>query len=174
MQSREKNSSWTAGHPKMGAINCTATSEINYQFTSSSVGATARCGLWPVEQGPPFFFLSPVLSIFSLPSLEDLFLLFSPSFPTTNLGSVKFHRCGNQKSSSILLSSSTRHINVIKILNFVIFIIPENNILQLFLLLWLSLIQRIVWIVLFSGISHNAYKTGLESGTDKHVSITLF
>jgi hypothetical protein len=61
-----------------------------------------------------------------------------------------------------------------KILNLVIFIIPENNILQLFLPLWLSLVQRFVWIVLFAGISHNAHETGLESGRDKHVAITLF
>jgi hypothetical protein len=60
-----------------------------------------------------------------------------------------------------------------KILNLVIFIIPEKNILQLFLLLWVSLVQRFVWIVLFPGISHNAYETVLESGTDKHVSITI-
>ena len=46
-------------------------------FTSSfSVGATARCGLWPVEQYFSIFpYLSPTLSIFSLPSLEDLSLL---------------------------------------------------------------------------------------------------
>jgi hypothetical protein len=44
--------------------------------SSSSVGATARCGLWPVEQYHSIFsYLSPTLSIFSLPTLEDLFLL---------------------------------------------------------------------------------------------------
>jgi len=44
---------------------------------SSSVGATARCGLWPVEQYLSIFpYLSPALSIFSLPALGDLFLLF--------------------------------------------------------------------------------------------------
>ena len=42
----------------------------------SSVGATARCGLWPVEQYLSIFpYLSPTLSIFSLPAPEDLFLL---------------------------------------------------------------------------------------------------
>jgi len=42
----------------------------------SSVGATARCGLWPVEQYLSIFpFLSPTVSIFSLPTPEDLFLL---------------------------------------------------------------------------------------------------
>jgi len=44
--------------------------------SSSSIGATARCGLWPVEQYLSIFpYLSPILSIFSLPALEDLFLL---------------------------------------------------------------------------------------------------
>jgi len=44
--------------------------------SSSSVGATARCGLWPVEQYLSIFpYPSPILSIFSLPALEDLFLL---------------------------------------------------------------------------------------------------
>jgi hypothetical protein len=43
--------------------------------SSSSVGATARCGLWPVEKYLSIFpYLSPTLSIFSLPALEDLFL----------------------------------------------------------------------------------------------------
>jgi len=44
--------------------------------SSSSVGATARCGLWPVEQYLSIFpYLSPALSIFSLPTVEDLFPL---------------------------------------------------------------------------------------------------
>ena len=44
--------------------------------SSSSVGATARCGLCPVEQYLSIFpYLSQTLSIFSLPALEDLFLL---------------------------------------------------------------------------------------------------
>jgi hypothetical protein len=43
---------------------------------SSSVGATARCVLWPVEQYFSIFpYPSPTLFIFSLPALEDLFLL---------------------------------------------------------------------------------------------------
>jgi len=47
-----------------------------YSSSSSSVGATARCGLWPVEQYLSICpYLSPTLSIFSLPALEDLFLL---------------------------------------------------------------------------------------------------
>ena len=45
-------------------------------YSSSSVGATARCGLWPVEQYLSILpYLSPTLSIISLPALEDLFLL---------------------------------------------------------------------------------------------------
>jgi hypothetical protein len=40
------------------------------------VGATARCGLWPVKQYLSIFsYLSPTLYILSLPALEDLFLL---------------------------------------------------------------------------------------------------
>ena len=45
--------------------------------SSSSAGITARCGLWLVEQYLSIFlYLTPTLSIFSLPALEDLFLLF--------------------------------------------------------------------------------------------------
>jgi hypothetical protein len=41
-----------------------------------SIGTEAHCGLWPVEQYPSIFsYLPPTLSIFSLPALEDLFLL---------------------------------------------------------------------------------------------------
>jgi hypothetical protein len=44
--------------------------------SSSSVGATARCGFWPVEQYLSICpYLSLTLSIFSLPALEDLFIL---------------------------------------------------------------------------------------------------
>jgi len=49
---------------------------MNKSASSSSFGATARCGLWPVEQYLSIFpYLSPTHSIFSLPALEDLFLL---------------------------------------------------------------------------------------------------
>ena len=53
---------------------------------SSSIGTTAHCRLWPVEQYPSFFsYLPPTLSIFSLQALEDLFRLplsiFSWVFP---------------------------------------------------------------------------------------------
>ena len=42
----------------------------------SSIGTTAHCGLWPVQQCPSIFsYLPQTLSIFSLPALEDLFLL---------------------------------------------------------------------------------------------------
>ena len=44
--------------------------------TSLSVGATARCRLWHVEKYLSICpYLSSTLSIFSLPTLEDLFLL---------------------------------------------------------------------------------------------------
>jgi hypothetical protein len=44
-------------------------------FFFFSIGTTARCGLWVVEQYPSTFsYLSPTLSIFSLLALEDLFL----------------------------------------------------------------------------------------------------
>ena len=44
--------------------------------SSSFIGTTAHCGLWPVEQCPSIFsYLPPTLSIISLPALEDLFLL---------------------------------------------------------------------------------------------------
>jgi hypothetical protein len=47
-----------------------------YIYSFSSIGATARCGLWPVEQYLSIFpYLSPTLTVFSLPALEDLFLL---------------------------------------------------------------------------------------------------
>ena len=46
------------------------------KISSSSIGTTAHCGLWPVEKCPSIFsYLPPTLSIFSLPALEDLFLL---------------------------------------------------------------------------------------------------
>jgi hypothetical protein len=50
--------------------------------SSSSVGATARYGLWPIEQYLSICpYLSPTLSIFSLPTLEDLFPLLLSIFP---------------------------------------------------------------------------------------------
>ena len=45
-------------------------------YYSSSIGTTANCGLWSVEQCPSIFsYPPPTLSIFSLPALQDLFLL---------------------------------------------------------------------------------------------------
>ena len=50
--------------------------QISYWLHSPSIGTTAHCGLWPVEQCPSIFsYLPPTLSIFSFPALEDLFLL---------------------------------------------------------------------------------------------------
>jgi len=43
--------------------------------TFSSIGTTAHCGLWPVEQCPSIFsYLPPTLSIFSIAALEEVFL----------------------------------------------------------------------------------------------------
>jgi hypothetical protein len=43
--------------------------------SSSSIGTTARCGLWPVEQYPSiFYYLSPTLSI--IVKFIQLFPLF--------------------------------------------------------------------------------------------------
>jgi len=48
----------------------------SWTSSSSSVGPTARCGLWPVEQYLSICpYLSATLSIFSHPTLEDLFPL---------------------------------------------------------------------------------------------------
>ena len=51
----------------------------------SSIGTTAHCGLWPVEQCPSIFSYLPPTLIFSLPALEDLFRpplsIFSWVFP---------------------------------------------------------------------------------------------
>ena len=55
-----------------GRLGCTLNDN------SSSVDATARCGLQPVEKYLSIFpYLPPTLSIFSLPAPEDLFLLLS-------------------------------------------------------------------------------------------------
>ena len=49
--------------------------QMFYSSSSSSIGTTAHCGIWSVEQCPYIFsYLPPNLSIFSLPALEDLFL----------------------------------------------------------------------------------------------------
>jgi len=52
------------------------TNSIQLMVSSSSVGAAARCGLLPVEKYLSICpYLSPTISISSLPTLEDLFLL---------------------------------------------------------------------------------------------------
>ena len=72
---------YQVGNNKKVILWCTA-NQISMRVTvcllktSSSVGATARCGLWPVEQYLSICpYLSPTLSIFWLPTLEDLFPL---------------------------------------------------------------------------------------------------
>jgi len=76
--------------------------------SSSSIGTTAHCGLWPVEQCPSIFsYLPPTLSIFSLPALEDLFLLplsiFSWVFPFfSSLPILEWRSFWGILSSSIL------------------------------------------------------------------------
>jgi hypothetical protein len=58
------------------SFSSSSSSSSSSSFSSSSyssVDATARCGFWPVEQYLSIFpYLSPTLSIFSLPALEDL------------------------------------------------------------------------------------------------------
>jgi hypothetical protein len=52
------------------------TCETGESFSSSSICAATRCGLWHVEKYPSICpYLSPTLSIFSLPTLENLFPL---------------------------------------------------------------------------------------------------
>ena len=54
----------------------TACDNSIYLSSTSYIGTTTHCGLWPVEQFPSIFsYLPPTLSIFSHPALEDLFLL---------------------------------------------------------------------------------------------------
>jgi len=59
-----------------------STNRVSSSSSSSSAGATARCGLWPVEKYLSICpYLSPPLFIFSLPAHADLFpLLFSILF----------------------------------------------------------------------------------------------
>ena len=59
--------------------------------TSSSIGTTAHCGLWPVELCPSnFSYLPPTLSIFSLPALKISFYFLFPSFPGSSPSSSAF------------------------------------------------------------------------------------
>ena len=64
--------------------------------SSSSIGTTAHCRLWPVKQCPSILsYLAPILPIFSLSALEDLFLLplsifswLSPSSSSSSIGTT--------------------------------------------------------------------------------------
>jgi hypothetical protein len=68
-----------AGVVKNVIINQVKNVYIN--ISSSSFDATSRCGLWPVEQYLSICpYLSPNLSIFSRPALEDLFPLLLSIF----------------------------------------------------------------------------------------------
>ena len=59
--------------------------------SSSSIGTTAHCELWPVEQCSSISsYLPPTLSIFSLPALEDLFVLLLSIFPVSSPSSRPF------------------------------------------------------------------------------------
>ena len=73
--SKPKGSSWRV----ILRIRIIQYSQISLRSSSSSfssIGTTAHCGLWPVEQCASIFsYLPHILSIFSLPALEDLFLL---------------------------------------------------------------------------------------------------
>ena len=71
---------------KMVSFMRSSSSSFSTTTTTTSISTTAHCGLWLVEQCPSIFVcLPPTLSIFSLPALEDLFLLplsiFSWVFP---------------------------------------------------------------------------------------------
>ena len=109
--------------------------------SSSSVGATARCGLWPVEQYLSICpYLSPSLSIFSLPTLRDLFplllsifqvvtwfvhsiisvylVLFRPSslilsslFLCSTFVTIRFLLCGLVSPTPNLMSNCNRNFN---------------------------------------------------------------
>ena len=84
LQKRAKEGPLGVGKPPCGSemLNLQARGraqcqESYLQDTScSSIGTTAHFGLWFVEKCPSIFsYLPPTLSIFSLPALEDLFLL---------------------------------------------------------------------------------------------------
>ena len=63
---------------------------INY-YSSSSTGATARCGLWPVEQYLSIFPIYHQLSPSSHSQhLKISFCFFSPSFPGSSSSSRPF------------------------------------------------------------------------------------
>ena len=62
-----------------------------YIYTSSSIGTTAHCGLWPVEQCPSIFsYLPPTLSISHSQHLKISFYFLFPSFPGSSPSSRPF------------------------------------------------------------------------------------
>ena len=70
--------------------NSSSYSSSSSSSSSFPIDTTAHCGFWPVDQCPSIFsYPPPILSIFSLPALEDLFLLplaiFSWVFPFSSL-----------------------------------------------------------------------------------------
>jgi len=78
MEGQEENTQ--TARPQYGVHTSCHVKNVNgilaSKQSSSSIGATAHCGLWPVEKSPSIFpYLSPTLSFFSLASLEHLFLL---------------------------------------------------------------------------------------------------
>ena len=78
------------------------------EYSSSSVGATARCGLWPVEQCLSICpYLSPTLSIFSLPTLEGRSLSTSSLHPFLGLPLRLVHSSFWMKIFLGILSSSS-------------------------------------------------------------------
>jgi len=123
MQSKEKNSSWTVGHPKMGAIGCTTTSDTNYQFKQRKIPSR-----WKPE--------------------IELYIT--------------------------ILQHETQVQYVTKILNLVIFVIPERKYFATLPLIMSFSRSEICFYCTFAGISHNANEAGLESVTDKNISITLY
>ena len=77
---------YRGSHSELDTCSYELWSFLTKTDTSSSIGTTAHCELWPVEQCPSIFsYLPPTFSIFSLSALEDLFLLplsiFSWVFP---------------------------------------------------------------------------------------------
>ena len=83
---------WSSGlYGRKRGKHANSQTTIRSTHIMSSVGATAHCGLWPVEQSPSIFpYLSPTLSIFSLPSLSTS-SLHTLMGKTENTFSKKFH-----------------------------------------------------------------------------------
>ena len=93
---------------------------------SSSIGTTAHCGLWPVEQCPSIFsYLPPTFTIFSLPALEDLFLLplsiLSWVFPFVSTPSRSWVEIFLSILSSFILSRWPNQLILCPFIHFTIF-----------------------------------------------------